>query len=376
LQAKPISSYLVGWDFPVNPAQFGASIAPKATGPNKSYYAWDQTIVFQSATSAITISRETTVGAFTLTAGVSTQMAIIQYLDGAEAQQVLLQATIGGLSVNVLAEITTVQQVTVSLWWTANPVGTGMTTGDSLVTALDANGHPSVTAGWAEIKLASNLGNATFTSLGTTSTQEIGFSNFADNNAYRTGKSFAIVVGFSTAAPGAIVEIDSISLVPGKIPTIPAPKTSDEVLRQCQKYFETSYGPGGVNNAIPPVGTVSLVGCECAPMTSYLLSGTLISRSNGFGLSFKTPKRANPSLVFYDGLNGNSNAAQAYIRSPSFIAQGSINFGANFINLTVTNKSFSYMGLGTVQLSGLSATEGAAVILYQFSADARLGVVA
>ena len=48
---KPIPSYLVGWDFPLNPAQlWGSTVSVESIGANTSYYAWDQTIVFQSVT--------------------------------------------------------------------------------------------------------------------------------------------------------------------------------------------------------------------------------------------------------------------------------------------------------------------------------------
>ena len=49
LEFKPIPSELVGWDFPLNPAQLGASGGPFTNGlVNNSFYSWDQTILFQS----------------------------------------------------------------------------------------------------------------------------------------------------------------------------------------------------------------------------------------------------------------------------------------------------------------------------------------
>ena len=89
LSYKPIPSYLVGWDFPLNPGQFaGRSIAAQAVGAGKSYYAWDQTILFQSANSGITAAGTTT-GALNLTAAATTNMAMIQYLDQVQAAKIL-----------------------------------------------------------------------------------------------------------------------------------------------------------------------------------------------------------------------------------------------------------------------------------------------
>lgn len=351
LQEKPISSYLIGWDFPLNPAQWGATVSPNASGTNKSYYAWDQTIVFQSANSAIAISRESTANLFTLTAAVSTQIGIIQYLDATDAKQVLFQAATGGISVNVEAEITTVQQVTVSLWWSANPVGTGMTTGNSLVTALDATGHPSVEAGWSEIKLASNLGNATFTSLGTLSTQKVGFSNFVDDNAYKTGISFAIVVGFSTAAPGAIIEINSISLVPGKIPTKPAPKTLNEVLMDCQRYYQKSFAPSTI-----PSNNAGFSG------TAFGLQnkGQLVS-TDGPYIKFSFPMRVAPigKVILYNPSATNNNIRNITVPGDYSASTANTIHVGGFLTTGMSNSTSAALNL----------------IAVNWSADARLGVI-
>jgi len=377
LQAKPISSYLVGWDFPVNPAQFGASILPQNTGPNKSYYAWDQTIVFQSATSGITVTRDAEVGMMQLNASVNNvQAALIQYLDQAEAKAVLTQLALGGVSVNVAMEENTPQTMTVSLWWKAGAIGTGMTANDSLVTALDANGHPSVTAGWTEIKLASNLGNATFKTVGTTSITNYGFSGFVDPLAYVTGTSFAIVVGSSPILLANAIVFRSISLVPGLIPTIPAPEDTDAVLRKCQKYFETSYPSGGVNNAIPPVGSINAAGARSATMLSLVLSGNASACAGPFGVEYRTIKRANPSVVFYNITTGGSNAVQVYLRNFQLSVQQTVVFSTFFVLLSASALGVSYQGLASIMLQGGSANFAGANILYQFSADARLGVIA
>src|SRR5204862_1365630 len=65
-------SFLTGWDFPLNPAQFGETIAPKAIGGQTSYYAWDQTIVFQETTNSLTISRAVH-GGLEITTGVRSE---------------------------------------------------------------------------------------------------------------------------------------------------------------------------------------------------------------------------------------------------------------------------------------------------------------
>ena len=88
LSYKPIPSYLVGWDFPLNPAQFGASQGPFASGVDTGNYVWDQTIVFQTATSGFTAARATN-GGLLLTGNATGQIALIQYLDQVEARKIL-----------------------------------------------------------------------------------------------------------------------------------------------------------------------------------------------------------------------------------------------------------------------------------------------
>lgn len=244
LDYKPIPSYLVGWDFVLNPAQpLGSTVAAQAVGANKSYYAWDQTILFQSANSGISTAR-TSNGNLSLTANNTTQMAVIQYLSASQAQAVFLQAATGNLSVNIRLTSTASQNMTVSLWWSAAaPPLTTMTANNSLVTGLDANGYPTVAAGWTEITRDS-LGKAQFSTSAGGAAVDHGFSGFRDTNAQFTGTFFAIVVGTSSITAANALEIISISLVPGLIPTIPAPQSPDEVLRECQYYYQKSFQQG------------------------------------------------------------------------------------------------------------------------------------
>src|SRR5690606_25362918 len=118
LSYKPIPSYLVGWAFPLNPAQFsdisGHRIQPAtAIGANKSKYVWDQTLIFQSANSGVGVTGGPA-GEIVLTAANTTQMAIIQYLPANIAREILNDS----ISVNVQAKASTAVNATISLWYT------------------------------------------------------------------------------------------------------------------------------------------------------------------------------------------------------------------------------------------------------------------
>ena len=240
LEYKPIESYLIGWDFAYNPGQInGYSIAAQALGANMSYYAWDQTIVYQSATSGIAVSRAAN-GGFTALCNADTQMALMQYLDQATARDILN----GRMSVNIAGRSSSVAGIggKITLWYT-NDASIVYSSNTSLVTGLDATGFPTSMQGtWTQVQ-RSGLGDAIW-SLNDVEA-DYAFNGWQDNtNGVATATYFAIVVGtvpLTTTTPPDTLIFTSISLVPGNIATIPAPKTPTEVLRDCQRFYEKSY---------------------------------------------------------------------------------------------------------------------------------------
>ena len=139
---------------------------------------------------------------------------------------------------------------TISLWYTANANVPLLSANASLVTALDANGHPSaVVAGWNEVT-RNGLGNAQFTvaNSATTNFNSYGFSGWDLNGAatVNTATFFAIVVGFAQLPIANTIDIQSISLVPGDIPTIPGPQSLKEVFNDCCFYYQKSFASGVV----------------------------------------------------------------------------------------------------------------------------------
>ncbi len=383
LAYKPTSSYLVGWDFVLNPAQLGSSFTPQAVGANKSYYTWDQTIVFQSEDSGITVVREATIGMLELVAAtatpVDTKIAIIQYLTAQEAQNVLTQMILGELSVNVEMASTVAQTLTVSLWWTANASLPNVASGTnlSLVLALDDTGFPSsVVTDWIEVG-RQNLGKATFTSTNTTSLASFGFSHFKDEAAYLTGKYFAIVVGCNTVLSGNAIEFRSISLVPGQIPTISAPQTQDEVLRECQRYYETTFLPGATVPSAVTGGQLQ------APMVASLGSvGISPVYANTFGGQWVTPKWSTPNVIFYSGTSTDPNKVQGFGFGKSVVATAeSGTFSDYWASPSIDAKRYLVTSQGTTHalVTGVGNAGNdlipASWIQYHYTSDCRPGIV-
>jgi hypothetical protein len=263
--STPTASYLVGWDFALNPSQFANTVGPIAISPSKSFYAWDQTIVFQSVDSGVIASRGPN-GELTLTAAVAgVQVAIIQYLTGYLTDHEVSEMLNGPLSVAIQSKATTNQlngiTGTVSLWYGTGsiagqltiPTGSTVASGRTLVGTLDPNGHP-VTANinqpaggaWVEIPNVNGTGQFVVIPSSTTGFNYKDFSGWTLSGAPATQQAvyFAIVVGFGAMNLNDVISIATVSCVPGSIPTIPSPKAQEEVVTQCQAFYEKSYAIG------------------------------------------------------------------------------------------------------------------------------------
>jgi hypothetical protein len=282
-----------------------------------------------------------------------TQSAIIQYLEA----NTVLDLLQNPLSVNVEAvtDINAGLISTVSLWYTTNASLPDINTGASFVTALDANGHPSVVAaGWTELARG-NLGNATFTILLQSSAHgpanSFGFTgwDFSGTVATTNAKFFAIVVGTAAINNTNFVAYRSVSLVPGTIPTQPAPQAINQVLFECQRYYQKSFLQGTVPAQAAGVNTGE----------SYSIG---VAQGYGPIIRYPTPLRVAPTnlVTFYNPVN-----ADAFV----------YNFtqSTSWLTTTTTLNGNSANGF---PVSGTQAGGGAGDIIgVHWTADARLGVI-
>lgn len=293
LARKPIPSYLVGWDFPLNPAQRGTVFSSSA-GTNKSFYTWDQTIIFQSANSGIQTSRAGN-NDFSISASVSSKAAIIQYLPSIVARELLedvLSVYFSGYAAGGSGTITI--PMTISLWVTTDVSLPSIASNNSLVATLDANGKPATFNGsWTEV--APKNGQEAFFTLAQDDVIFDGWWNNDGNALVDTATYFAIVIGTSTITTLDAMIVRSISLQKGNIATIPAPQQPDEVLRECQHYFEKSY-----NNEIA-IGATTFVGA----VTSLMVNG--ITTVYGIDRPFKSAKITTPTVTWYSPQTGTIN---------------------------------------------------------------------
>lgn len=346
---KPIPSYLTAWDFKLNPAQFfGDTVPAQAIGANKSFYAWDQTIVFQSADSGVTVSRATS-GGIKLTAnGGARQLAIIQYLGQQQARELLS----GRCSMALRGECSSVSQtITVSLWATADGTLPDIKAANynSIVATLDADGYPATRNGtWQPLQRSIPANAKNLLLLIPTEFSFTGWTDNAVTPLASTATYFALVIGTSSIPAGESVTFDWVSLNAGDIATQPAPQTFGDVYEQCQETFRSTF----------EVGT--------APAQN-IGANTGYFKWNAFGAGtkasytweFSRPMRAVPLIVTY-----NPFAANAQIRNILGTADYSNTGSVNTTRKSTTIEGDPNGGASSGQPAGVHA-----------SADARFGVV-
>lgn len=355
LDFKPIPSYLIGWDFGLNPAQFlGHAVGPIASGANTSNYFYDQTIIFQSANSGVSGASGT--DRMALTAAATTQLAIIQYLEA----DTLAAMLANNLSANIYGYTSQSSglPITISLWVTTNTTLPNAAANASLVTALDATGYPTVAAGWTELP-RSNIANqrASFTMSQSTAPADYGFSGWGRNfTALSTSTFFAIVIGTGTLNASETLNLVSASLVPGDIPTRPAPQSVGEVLRACQRFWWTTI-PSSLGVPANNLGLTNAITYRCQ------ISGT----TAGYTVTVTCPvqMRAGPNVTFY---NPQAGAAGCWY---NFGLPG-VSGVASLDPVVSSSATTSQLAVKNLQVAGDTPGNGIAVHL---AADSRLGIV-
>lgn len=375
LEYKPTSSYLTGWNFPLNPAQF-APAGAVATGANGSFYAWDQTVVFQSVDNGVLVSRNAN-GGLTLTSNnaAGVQMAIIQYLDQTEARDILS----GRTSVKIKLRSSDIGEIlTVGLYATNDPTLPNLKSPDfdSLIATLDARGKVATFNGsWTPL-LRSIPASNEITAL--IINQEYDLNSWIDNTTtprVADATYFAIVIGTDNIANTESITFDYITLTAGDIATRPSPQTKEQVRSDCEAYYEMSYATS------TDVATATNVNAVLVPQSCRYPTGggpyNSAYLASSFTIEFKTPKRVNnPTMAIYSPITGTVANVDVYILGSAAthhdvgIARWTAMLGDKNVNYLVNTNS-----LTPDDLAVNATTPNLASLGYQYVADARLGVV-
>jgi len=310
---KRVSSYLVGWDFPLNPYQFGTS---GSVGTTADYIA-DQTIALRQSGGAITYQLSATTNGLTFVcAGTNNSFYIQQYLSGAE-----VKAMIGTrLSVNVFSYFGAANDaVTARIYLYRGSSAATIPTLPTNIATLAVDGTLTLTAANWTLIPRSGLDIPTFNLKKISDNTEInsgqhdyGFSGWEIVDATQIGDTdkFAIFVTFHYPDASTQITVNSVSLISGDIPCRPAIESKDEVLRKCQYYYEKTYSPN------TPIGSITEVGNVIHNAPLVLNGGNDDLYAKTFSITYKTAKRSTPDLSFYSPTSATLNLIHCVITVP------------------------------------------------------------
>ncbi len=386
LNYKPIPSYLVGWDFPLNPAQPNGDSGNFSAAPaiaNGSAYAWDQTILFATVASQLSYSRDSTTGGLKIATGGATTFAVVQYLPAQQAKELLSQhntVSLQGFFADGAVTPATTISGTVTLAWTGGTLPSLLTpTFQSVVAALPTTAIPtlSVASTWNVVPNIPLGNNPAFTLNGASTKAPIylsGWDATVNSTPATTATYFAIIVSFTTLQSTQTVTLDFCGLFGGDIATRPAPQANDEVLRECQYYYESSYNVGIVPGAITNNGQ------RVAAQTFISGTGSTSIYSSAFELPYNSLKISlTPSFTAYNPGTGTSGSVISRLYyGGSSTASANSTFATFWTTLSASQKSIQFVpSSGTALITNAaSGNSVSGFIQYQYTVDARLGLVA
>ena len=365
LAYKPIPSYTLGWDFAMNPfqAQGTAGVTYNVTGPGKSTYIADQTILFQSVVNNTTVSKVDNRALKLAVAGTATSLALVQYLGPNEAQELLNNPVCSQLRAKISTGTLKGQ---IHLYYTvaANlpTLGVDLTANSySLVTAVNnTTGAPTVGGGssgtWIEVT-RDTLGAANFTL--SSAMANYGFAGWDESAVagINSATYFAIVVSFAQIPVGSSVEVEHISLQKGYIPTPPAAMSFGETLAALQQYYEKSYNYDVAKQTATNIGAVV-----------FGQSTNNLQDQIGTTAFYKTMKRAAPTASSPPAATDNLKVYSTVAPFTEGQIYDASTAGNRIVNSVISGQSSFWITFGA-QAGGLGNT-----LIYQWVADARYGI--
>ncbi len=366
-QPNPISasgaeSFLVGWDFTLNPFQFGnsstATPTPPANGPITSTpgYIADQTIA-ASSVGTIAWAQDSITNGLNFTTDSNDAFYILQYLSGDTVKKMIGTS----LSVNVFGYVIGASlPVNMQIYLFRAPSTATIPTLPATIGTIAINGNFTLTASnWDAIpRGGSAIPNVPLNSILTNSDINNSANNYGFNGWQITDSAdiantdlFAIVVTFAYASASTSITINSISLTAGDIPSRPAIKTPDETLRECQYYYQKSFIGSQVPQQALGMGTGELYGVQTTHSSVAASAGPIIA--------FQATMRTVPSVTLYNPISANAQIRNIS-SSNDWSASGGVVASPNGCLTQGTTSSPSNMG---------------DILSVHWSAEARLGLV-
>jgi hypothetical protein len=392
---KPKNSILTGWNFALNPFQFNVTALTAQTAV--STYIADQTILVQQTANNLSsgVAADTYGGGLAIAptgSSTNTQFALIQYIDPATIAPYWNFCLSSLVRAGIISGNVTKSSVRVKMRLIYRTTLPSVIGNAEPIASWALGGEPVFSAGWSFLKPQNDPAYVLPTSFDAFESGNIfaglSFNDFAMPTAIAATMTLGIVIyslDSFIVSSGDYAVFDKVSLVPNKFAVDTQPITWDENLRQCQYYYEKSYEIGTMAGTATPNGQV--YSC-CPPSTNG--SNYYLYR-NKFELIYKQVKRAAPIVTFYAPGSTSPNfiqigmAANSSYPSPDSIGSTNpaidITSGAG-VKWTPINTASSILMIPNTSALVLTFNSGYSTppitltgdILYQYSADARLGL--
>lgn len=369
-------SLLVGWDFGLNPWQFTTTAQ---TNVATFGYIADQTIIIPQAYVAAATGNHVSAGraSFTQNYGfkvasvtATNQFAMIQFIDPTSCRDVWGNIHSVMIKLDALKQSSVANtRLKVQLIYKAALPTAPMTQTDPIA-SWAALGEPVYAAGWTAVNATNNPSINLINGKNTLVYE--GFTLPASSNADMTLGIVVYTVDpmIQSGTPDNIV-FNKISLVQNDFAIDVNSKTFEEVLAQCQYYYENTIAPG----TLP---TTVTTGQRAMPQAFAPSGGNTLTYASTFDIVYNTIKRKIPAIEFYSA----SSPVVTGDLTINLWSGSTILATANYVALTYWEPQFRSVKntayrpkTNTTLLGALTGAAMSAAIYFNCTIDARLGVV-
>lgn len=386
---KPKKSILTGWNFPLNPYQFIATAV--ATRSALTSYIADQTILHQEAASQLqtgknSVAQRTNLLVKAVTSATQTRFALIQYIDPNTIRPYWSYLVSAFARARIFTDAASSVRLKCRLIYRSSLPAT--LSDVNPIVSWASNSDPTFAAGWTALSPLNDpayvLPNAYATDevVGANAYPAFSFDSFQMPNSDNANMTLGIVVYTmdnlnSVSGHEDSIAFDRVSLISSAFGADAESQTIDEVLRECELYYEKSYPSDELAGATTNSGLRHTVD----PLSGDYSSTVLYKTS--FNLVYNQVKRVPPTVTFYTP-NGASGNVQAGVwngtsyPTPDVGASNPINIvtsGFSVVTNTVKDILLRPLNGDTIMTFNSPPNSRQGEILYHYVADARLGVV-
>ena len=390
ITVKAKNTILTAWNFKLNPwqFQFNGSSTNKVPGL-AAIYVTDQTIVQPSATNSLTASQTTSPQGLlqigTQSGATQGQFAVMQMIDCKTANGYWGSVMSSLLRARIVTSGSSAVKVKMRLIYYAGAAPALSSTNP--IAAYDANGDPIFATGWTALKPVNDpaytLQNNYDPSLVSPVCPAMAFNGFKMPTIAIGTETLAIVIytiGILDQSISDTVLFDSCSLVPNEFAIDSSPQTFNQVMDDCQFYFERSYDVGTVTATTATFASMIQLPCQ---LIVDNVGGNLHYRvgASSLQINFKTTKRKSPLVTFYNPANGDYAQIQGNVygigqTTPISSAEIPI---SNWLNVYNGKNSTQFVGdVATYfvdwNAGGAGLTNAYANYWFHYVLDARLGI--